>query len=400
MLQAARKKIAGYRGRGPVALAERTPLEYLAGLFAAAEKEMPVALINPRWGIAECAQAAAQIDPEIWLGPKPRYWPAPGKVPRFEAKSWHGTLWIPTGGTSGQVRWAVHTWKTLAAAACALIEFLEIPGAVHVSTLPPWHVSGLMPAVRARETGGKLGLEDWKRLESGFVPAIAPEQAVISLVPTQLARLLSEKKLVRWLAGTRAILLGGAAPPPELLAAARQLRLPIALAYGMTETAAVVAAQRPADFLAGEPPWATPLPHAKIWTDKTGRLNIRAASLFQGYYPAKRPGRNFATGDFGEVDARGRVRPLGRIDRVIITGGEKVNPEEVEREIRQARLVQEVRVIGCPDAEWGERVVALYVGPKRTDQEFRQALRGRLAAYALPKAWVKVRELPKGKKAV
>ncbi len=383
-----------------MAIAERTPLAYLAGIFATVEKGLPAALINPRWGVAECAQAAAQMNAEIWLGPKPGHWPKPARVPRFAAPDWRGTIWIPTGGTSGQVRWAVHTWKTLAAAAHALVKFLEVPGAVHVSTLPPWHVSGLMPAVRACETGGTLWLEDWKRLESGLVPDITPELAVISLVPTQLGRLLGCKKILRWLTGTRAILLGGAAPSPALLAQARQLRLPIALAYGMTETAAVVAAQRPADFLAGEPPWATPLPHAKIWADKTGRLNIRAASLFQGYYPAKRPGRNFATGDFGEVDARGRVRPLGRVDRVIITGGEKVNPREVEREIRHTRLIKDVRVIGCPDAEWGERVVALYVGPKRTAKEFRQALGERLAACALPKAWVKVRELPKGKKAI
>jgi O-succinylbenzoic acid--CoA ligase len=385
-------------GRGPVVVAWRSPARFLAGVLAAVEKKLPVALASPHWGEAERTQAAAQIKPGVWLGEKEARWPKTKAAFPCDAPTWAGTILIPTGGTGGRVRWAIHTWATLAVAARALVLFLDAEGCTHVSTLLPWHVGGLLPAVRALETGGTLWLADWKSLEAGRPPATPPERALISLVPTQLQRLLQRRQVVAWLRSTRAILLGGAAPLPGLLDRARKLRLPIALAYGMTETAAVVAAQTPADFLAGEPPWATPLPHAKIWIGdeaasprpigKKGRVWIEAASLFAGYFPMRRTPGPFGAEDCGVLDAQGRLRLLGRLDQVINTGGEKVSAAVVERQIRATGLVEGVRVIGLPDADWGERVAALYTGKKRAAKKLRAALRGRLAAHAIPKVWI------------
>jgi O-succinylbenzoic acid--CoA ligase len=403
----ARKKILTNPGRHPVVVAERHPAAYLAAVLAAVEGNRAVVLANTQWGEGERTQAAGQIAPGLWLGAKSTRWPKVKAAPRFDAKKWQGAIFIPTGGTGGRVRWAGHTWSTLAAAAQALARFLSMKNCVHVSTLPPWHVSGLMPAVRAWETGGRLWLENWKALEAGRPPKIPPTKVIISLVPTQLQRLLAGKAVVRWLQGTQAILLGGAAPSPELLERARQLRLPIALAYGMTETAAVVAAQRPKDFLAGQPMAATALPHAKVWVgDETGqrrrlgcagRLWIQAESLFYGYYPAQRKKGPWATEDWGVADARGRVKPLRRMDRVIITGGEKVHPAEVEEAISATGLVSDVRVVGLPDGEWGERVVAIYTGRRHSGLTLQSALAGRLAKASLPKAWIWTKKLPVGK---
>jgi len=387
----------------PVVVAQAQPAKFLAGVLTLMEENLPVVLANPHWGEVEKAQAAAQITPGVWLGEKSARWPKIKATAPFDADAWAGKILIPTGGSGGRVRWAVHTWRTLAAAAKALGEFLEVEGCMHVSTLPPWHVSGLMPAVRAVETGGTLWLEDWKNLEAGLPPATPPEQAVISLVPTQLQRLLRKKRVMNWLRKTRAILLGGAAAPAGLLERARELRLPLALAYGLTETAAVVAMQKPADFLAGKPPSFTPLPHAKIWIGddaarplplgQQGRIWIQASSLFSGYYPAIRKSGPFGTEDFGVLNARGRVIPLGRLDRAIITGGEKVNPNAIEKQIRATGLVKEVRVLGLPDAEWGERVAAVYSGKAQSAKKLRAALRGRLAPEAMPKTWLHTKSL-------
>jgi O-succinylbenzoic acid--CoA ligase len=140
------------------------------------------------------------------------------------------------------------------------------------------------------------------------------------------------------------------------------------------------------------------LPHAKIWvgddaavpkkSGEKGRIWIQAESLFSGYYPSKRAAGPFGTEDSVVMDDKGRVRPLGRLDRVIISGGEKINPEEVEKQIRATRLVEDIRVVGLPDAEWGERVTAIYIGPLRTETELHAALAGRLSAYAIPKIWM------------
>ena len=385
-------------------MAHTNHAQYLAGILAALASNRPVVLANPHWGESECAQAAAQIQPGVWVGKKSAHWPKIN-VPEFAAKIWSGCVFIPTGGTGGRVRWAIHTWTTLAAAAHALAGFLDAEGCTHVSTLPPWHVSGLMPAVRALETKGTLWLEDWKSLEGGRPPGTPPENAIISLVPTQLARLLKRKAVVAWLRNSRAILLGGAAAQSALLERARALRLPIALVYGMTETAAVVAAQKPADFLAGDAPVLTPLPHAKIWVGdeashalpngKSGRIWIEAASLFQGYFPVRRKLGSFGTEDIGKMDKRGRLSVVGRKDRVINTGGEKVDPAEVERQIQAIGGVDEVRVVGLPDKEWGERVVAIYSGKKRNETEWREALKGKIAPHALPKVWQHTQQFSK-----
>ncbi len=330
----------------------------------------------------------------------------------MDAEIWAEKILIPTGGTGGRVRWAVHCWATVAAAARALADFLDVEDSVHVSILPVWHVSGLMPAVRALETGGTLWLDDWKKVEGGRPPGTPPERAIISLVPTQLQRLLERREVVNWLKKVRAILLGGAAPWPGLLERARELRLPVALAYGMTETAAVVAMQKPEDFLKGRSPAVRALPHARIWVGdarakplkvrKAGSIWVQADSLFAGYYPAARKSGAWATGDAGVIASPGQLRVLNRLDRVIITGGEKVDPVEVERQILATGLVKQVRVMGLPDAEWGERVVAVYwttigrirpIGWMQLEQKLRTALRQRLAPAAVPKTWIRAEKI-------
>jgi O-succinylbenzoic acid--CoA ligase len=389
---------------GPVVVAEEQPAPFLAAAFAALARGLPVALARPHWGAAERAQAAAQLRPGLWFGPASAAWPAVYPQINYNPAAWPGAILVPTGGTGGRVRWALHDWTTLAAAARALDAFLGDGPFTHVSTLPPWHVSGLLPAVRALETSGRLWLDAWKSLEAGAPPATAPERAIISLVPTQLLRLLDQPTVVEWLRASRAILLGGAAPSSTLLKQARDLRLPVALAYGLTETAAVVAAQLPADFLAGQPPCVTPLPHAHLWIaddsrepqlpDTPGRICIEADSLFLGYYPNRREPDPFATDDEGQLDRQGRLSVLGRRDRLIITGGEKVDPRLVEDAVRAAGLVDNVFVAGAPDPDWGERVVAIYTGIPRAATDLRAALEGRLAPSALPKSWIHAEHLP------
>jgi O-succinylbenzoic acid--CoA ligase len=93
------------------------------------------------------------------------------------------------------------------------------------------------------------------------------------------------------------------------------------------------------------------------------------------------------------MDARGCLRLLGRLDRVINTGGEKVDPAHLEKQIRATKLVGAVRVVGLPDAEWGERVAAIYTGKKTSDEQLRAKLRGRIAAHAMPKIWIHAKNL-------
>ena len=114
------KKIRKAGNEAPVVVAQMKTAAYLAGVLSAVEQMRPVVLANPHWGEVEFAQAAAQNQPGIWLGGKRTNWLHQKPEENFEAKDWKGAILIPTGGTGGRVRWAVHYWNTLAAAAQAL----------------------------------------------------------------------------------------------------------------------------------------------------------------------------------------------------------------------------------------------------------------------------------------
>jgi len=264
-------------------------------------------LCDPAWSAAERAKVAALQG---------------STIENRKSKIDSGWLCVPTGGTGGGVRFARHDERTLTAAVrgfCAHFGFRRVNA---VGVLPPYHVSGLMARVRCAATGGRHVAWDWKRLESGDLPALQLRRAhwVLSLVPTQLQRLLAAREAVAWLRGFRAIFIGGGPVWPELTAAAARAELPLSLSYGLTETAAMVAAQRPAEFLAGEHNCGAVLPHARVTIDDEGRIRISGESVFRGYFPGENVAGEFATEDLGRLDERGHLHVLGRRDAVIIRG--------------------------------------------------------------------------------
>ncbi len=307
-----------------------------------------------------------------------------------------GWLGLATGGSSGGVKLARHDERTLGAAAAGLCGFFGLTRINAIDVLPPHHVSGLMARVRCAVTGGRHRAWEWKRLEAGDLPRLSPADDgwVISLVPTQLQRLVQAPAAVEWLRALRMIFVGGGPVWPELAEAAAQAALPVALTYGMTETAAMVAVLRPGEFLAGERSGGVALPHARISVAPEGVVRIAGESIFRGYWPEWREVREFATGDLGRIDERGRLHVLGRRDAIIITGGKKVQPAEVETALRASGEVDEVAVIGLPDAEWGEVVVACYpAGGDRRPDAVRAA--AALAPHQRPKRFVAVAPWPR-----
>lgn len=341
---------------------------------ALVEREGACFLVDPQWGERERAQWTALA----------------GRRPAG-LDGERGWLCIPTGGSSGAMKLARHDERTLGAAVRGFCAHFGEERVDAVGLLPVWHVSGLMAWARCRFTGGKYRAWDWKRVERGERPEPARSGAeFLSLVPTQLARLLNDSAAREWLRGFRAVLIGGGPAWPELRARARAERLPLAFSYGMTETAALVAAQRPEEFLAGDDSSGRSLPHARLGTDVEGRIEIEAASLFSGYWPEARPAGAWRTDDLGEIDAAGRLRVRGRADALIISGGEKVNPAEVEAALRVAggAALVDVAVAGLPNPEWGSEVVALYCGPESLAERLRACMEGELAPAKRPKRYV------------
>ena len=201
------------------------------------------------------------------------------------------------------------------------------------------------------------------------------------------------RRCLREVGQSRLDLGAGLRPRARLDEAARQ-GLPLSLTYGSTETAAQVAALLPAEFATGVRNCGRPLPHAEI-SLRDGRVLVHAASLFRGYYPALESPSAWAGDDLGSFDAEGRLVIEGRADELIITGGKKVAPAEVEAALRATGLLADVCVLGLSDAGWGQVVAVFYPAPAVDERSVAEALRTQLAGYKIPKRWIAVADWPR-----
>ncbi|ACB76088.1 2-succinylbenzoate--CoA ligase [Opitutus terrae] len=358
-------------------------LSLLRATGCAQETGGTVFLSDPRWSKAERAQVEAARSN------------AAGRMSENEPDGW---ICLPTGGTSGAIRFARHDEQTLLAAVDGFVRHFQLTRVNAVDVLPPFHVSGLMARLRSAATGGTHVAWDWKRLEGGERPELSASAGewVLSLVPTQLQRLLGNAAAVEWLRAFAIVFLGGGPVWPALADQAARAGIRVSLSYGMTETAAMVTALLPDEFLAGGRSVGRALPHARLELSAAGVIRIAGASVFRGYYPAHLASREFETSDLGEIAADGRLTVLGRHDAVIISGGEKVNPVEVEAVLRATGAFEDVAVLGVPDEEWGERIVACYPAVTVPDLGYvGRKVAEQLAGFRRPKAYVAVADWPR-----
>lgn len=372
---------------GDAVVEERDPARFMAAFTAAVAGGGNVFLADPDWDDSRRALFNRLVAT-----------PTADAAGGTAGRAGRGWLCLPTGGSGGGVKLARHDETTLSAAA---LGFARHFGAARVNVLgllPLHHVSGLMAWMRTVFTGGVYQSADWSALAAGQRPPLpAVGDWFVSLVPTQLARLLADPEAVDWLRRFRAILLGGGPAWPELLDRALAAHLPVSAAYGSTETAAMVAAQHPEDFLAGRRDCGTALPHACLTLDAEGRLLIEAGSLFHGYWPEWREPGPWRTDDLAELDGEGRLRVLGRADAFIITGGKKVDPLAVEAVLRATGRWADVAVVGVPDSDWGQRVVACHTaGPgPAADADVELLVRAKLTPAERPKSYVAVTPWPR-----
>jgi len=288
-------------------------------------------------------------------------------------------LVIGSGGSTGGRRWCLQPWSHLEASAAAsgrwLVEQgLEPAKCLHLNPLPQHHVSGLMPAVRAERWGCaelRLPPELMRDPRALAAAVVLPQQQqpLIALVPTQLQRLMAAPEGIAWLRQMAVIWVGGAALPEQLASRARQQRLRLAPCYGATETAAMVCALAPDQFLAGRQGCGPPLADVQLRLDAaSGAVEVRTPRLSPGWLGERGlvPLATTAAGWWRSGDA-GRLRPEGleingRLDGAINSGGETVFPEQLEQRLQLAAAqlpLEALLLLAEPHPEWGQILVAL-----------------------------------------
>lgn len=386
-----------------LALSVRDPRRLLGWLALGLRGGHTVFLCNPDWSPSQWAQARAAMQAH-WFVDESGVTACPLDADGVRLDVPPGPwICIPTGGSTGGVRFVAHRFENLRAVAEAFSETLPDAGSSLV-TLPPFHVSGLMPVFRSWAAGGRLRFADVRAINSGRPVAEDPDGLCLSLVPTQLARLVPNPDAVAWLRRFHVILLGGAATPAPLVAACRAARLPIAPCYGMTETAAFACLLPPVEFLSGVDGVGRPLARCKLRIDaaklgEPGIVCLSSPGLCHGYWPDVRAGQftEWRTSDLGIVPADGSLRLLGRADRLINSGGEKTNPADVEAAAWATGLVRDVHAYGEPDPEWGAIVCLDWVpaGDDVDEARLAAALRERLAPWQRPRRYRRLAEIPR-----
>lgn len=401
-LQDAVEKISSYptHARSGVVLAERDPIRFSAAFFAAMMEGVPVLLANPAWQVREWEQLYR------WLPASVLFF---GQVPSFEqpsvkssaAKQLSAHLYIATGGSSGDLKFARFTWQQLVEACQSFFQFFGSSLTHTVCTLPLYHVSGLMQLIRAYYQQGTIEFSHLQHLQTIQQPYR------LSLVPTQLQRILDQPALLKAVKlSAQSILVGGAVVDPRLVQRIEEAALPVKLCYGMTETAAMIAVccllernvELPKVTFELMPDVQVKIRPMPGQAAGVGQICIASPRVFSGYHHTvdRSPEDSYGSDDFGSIDEHGRLYVLGRMDDLITTGGEKVNLMEVQRCLQQTGLVQAALVSAIPDAEWGQKLVALYTPkhPRVNTAALKKALVDQLVAYKRPKIWIPLPALP------
>ncbi|OTA17310.1 long-chain-fatty-acid--CoA ligase [Xenorhabdus vietnamensis] len=260
---------------------------------------------------------------------------------------------ILTSGSSGLPKVAVHSIGAHLSSAQSILSCMDFqPDDSWLLSLPLFHVSGQGILWRWLQAGATLMLRDLHPLNlalSGCTHA--------SLVPTQLWRLLEQSH--EYPLTLKEVLLGGAMIPTELTQRAEELGIRCWCGYGLTEMASTVCVKR-ADKLPGV---GKPLPGKSIrLVDE--EIQIRADSIASGYWfngelkPLVENKGWFSTRDRG-IFEQGELRILGRLDNQFFSGGEGIQPEDIERIINQHPQIEQSFVVPVADAEFGHRPVAV-----------------------------------------
>ncbi len=295
---------------------------------------------------------------------------------------------VVTSGTTGAPKGVELTRAGMEVMGRSYTEGLDAgPRDRWLACLPLHHVASLGVLARAYVTGLAWTVHDGFDIDRVATSPRAEGTTMVSVVPTTLRRLLDAGAPMH---EYRRVIVGGAPCPEALRARAESLGVVVVDAYGMTEA------------WGG---WALdgiPIAGAEGAVAPDGEVLVRGAMVMQAYrFDAEQtaavlqPDGWLHTGDIGEI-VDGRVRVTDRKRDLVITGGVNVSPTEVENVLGHYPGLTDVCIIGVPDDEWGERIVAYVVADNAPSlADLRAFAREQLSAAKLPREVRVVREIPR-----
>lgn len=397
--------VAFFRSRGlqsgqVVALNSALTPDVIFVLLALWQVGAVVLPLNPRLPEAALTAALCQVEATFYLSERP--------LPGWLTLSWSelaaipgkAGVWVPpeptqavsliqTSGSSGAPKLAQHSWANHVASAQGALSVLPLASSDRwLAILPIYHVGGLAVVIRCLLAGATLCLP-------GDAVAVACQifrPTHLSLVPVQWAGLVDLPEAQPGFASLQAVLLGGSAIPAALLQRSHARGLPVHSSYGSTEMSSQIATTPPGADLETLLTAGQVLPGRQLRLAEDGEIQVRGETLFMGYREGQRlhlpltADGWFATRDRGAWSPAGYLQVLGRLDHVLISGGENIQPEEIEALLLSQPGIRQALVVGVPDPRWGQRPVAFLEGVWDTET-LRQNLREQLPAFKIPDAF-------------
>ncbi|MDZ4858495.1 MAG: o-succinylbenzoate--CoA ligase [Candidatus Hydrogenedentes bacterium] len=268
-----------------------------------------------------------------------------------------------TSGSSDEPKAALHTLSNHCYSAVASNQNIALgPGDRWLLSLPLYHVSGLGILFRCLFGGAAVVVPEVGESIESTINRFGVTHA--SLVATQLFRMLQSTAGVTALQRLKAILVGGSAVSSSLLRQAHEQGLRVYTTYGLTETASQMTTTPPGATFDDLLTSGRPLKPDTVSISSGGEILVRGSTLFRGYVepdgitlPMTANGW-LATGDLGRFDERDNLIVSGRKDNLVVTGGENVQPEEIEKCLGTLSGVLQAVVVAIEDAEFGARLVA------------------------------------------
>ncbi len=289
---------------------------------------------------------------------------------------------ISTSGTT-QRKFICHQLKQHLASAFISSQYLNLGFYDHyLLSLPLHHISGIAAMMRTFLVGATLTIEKniWEA-----------KATHLSCVPTQLFRLLEgPSSLIEQAKKLKCMLLGGAPIPIDLYHLAMKQGFNLYLTYGMTEAASMITLKSPEskEYHLGKP-----LPHLEMQINEKQEILIRGNSMLYGYWDSdsqciRRFSQEawFETKDLGSWTKDGNLQFFARKDRMFISGGENIYPEEIESALSMIPEIKQAIVYPESDIEFGMRPVAyLYAGRQYSLEELKVLLKNCLPSFKYPK---------------
>ena len=320
-----------------------------------------------------------------------------------------------TSGTTGRSKGAMLSHGALSSNSeilCQHWQFTQKDMLIHA--LPIYHTHGLFVATNITMMAGAAAIF-LRSFDTQAVIDVMPQATALMGVPTFYTRLLQHPDLAETARNMRLFVSGSAPLLPETHDQWQEITGHAILErYGMTETNMNTSNPYDGERKAGTVGFPLPGIDLRICDAASGQvvsagdigiIEVRGPNLFSGYWnmPEKtaeemRNDGFFTTGDLGRIDRDGYLQIMGRGKDLIISGGLNIYPKEVEAAIDAIDGVAESAVVGVPDADFGESVVAVVVpneGTSIDEQSIKAGLAGQIAKFKQPKAVVMTRQLPR-----